>query len=129
MDLNLQGKVVLVTGGSKGIGLACARAFGAEGARVAIASRSEANLRAAAAELARDGHEVLCVAADFIDPQSAFAAVAEVESALGPLDVLVNSAGGARRVVPAELDAQAWRTAMDAKYFSYVHAKIGRAHV
>ena len=122
MNLNLQGKVVLVTGGSKGIGLACARAFAAEGARVAIASRSEENLRAAAAELARDGFDVLCAAADFIDPRSAFAAVAQVEEALGPIDVLVNSAGGAKRVVPAELNAQAWRSAMDAKYFSYVHA-------
>lgn len=122
MNLNLQGKVVLVTGGSKGIGLACARAFAAEGARVAIASRSEENLRAAAAELARDGFDVLIAVADFIDPRSAFAAVAKVEEALGPIDVLVNSAGGAKRVVPADLNAQAWRTAMDAKYFSYVHA-------
>ncbi|WP_207652394.1 SDR family NAD(P)-dependent oxidoreductase [Desulfosporosinus sp. FKB] len=47
MDLNLESKVVLVTGGSKGIGLACARAFLAEGARVAIASRSSENLDAA----------------------------------------------------------------------------------
>ena len=47
MDLGLKGKVVLVTGGSKGIGLACARAFLAEGGRVAIVSRSPANLEAA----------------------------------------------------------------------------------
>jgi len=122
MNLNLQGKIVLVTGGSKGIGLACARAFAAEGARVAIASRSQENLRAAAADLRKDGFEVLCVVADFIDPESALAAVAQVEAALGPIDVLVNSAGGAKRVLPAELNAQAWRAAMDAKYFSYVHA-------
>ena len=122
MDLNLRGKVVLVTGGSKGIGLACARAFAAEGARVAIASRSEENLRAAAADLAKDGYRALCAVADFIDPSSAFAAVAQVQEALGPIDVLVNSAGGAKRVMPADLNAQAWRTAMDAKYFSYVHA-------
>ena len=112
MDLNLQGKVVLVTGGSKGIGLACAHAFAVEGARVAIASRSEENLRAAAADLARDGYDPVCASADFIDPTSAFAAVAQIEEALGPIDVLINSAGGAKRVVPAELNAQAWRTAM-----------------
>ncbi|MGH8257359.1 MAG: SDR family NAD(P)-dependent oxidoreductase, partial [Steroidobacteraceae bacterium] len=44
MDLELNGKVVIVTGGSKGIGLACARAFVQEGARVAIVSRSQENL-------------------------------------------------------------------------------------
>jgi len=47
MKLGLEGKVVVITGGSKGIGLACARAFAREGARVSIASRSEANLNQA----------------------------------------------------------------------------------
>ena len=48
--------------------------------------------------------------------------VAEVEQALGPIDVLVNSAGGAKRTPPEELTPEAWRAAMDAKYFTYVHA-------
>ena len=51
MDLGLGDKVVIITGGSKGIGLACARAFLAEGSRVAIVSRAEANLKAAGHEL------------------------------------------------------------------------------
>jgi short-subunit dehydrogenase len=53
MELELRGKKVLVTGASKGIGLACARAFAAEGARVPIASRSEADLKSAADAIAR----------------------------------------------------------------------------
>ncbi|MDB5964667.1 MAG: 3-oxoacyl-ACP reductase [Polaromonas sp.] len=122
MNLNLAGKVVLVTGGSKGIGLACAQAFAAEGAKVAIVSRSAGNLAIAVASLQQQGHRVFAHAADLADADQAAAAVAAVEQALGPLDVLVNSAGGAKRSVPADLNAQAWRTAMDAKFFTYINA-------
>ena len=122
MDLGLAGKVVLVTGGSKGIGYACAEAFAAEGARVALVSRSEVNLAAAAARLAAQGHNAYCVSADLSGRDAGDRIVAEVESVLGALDVLVNSAGAAKRYAPEELDVAAWHDAMDAKYFSYVHA-------
>lgn len=122
MDLGLKGRVVLVTGGSKGIGLACAEAFAAEGARVAITSRSRDNLAAAERRLKDKGHAVATAAADLGDPQAALALAAEIERRLGPIDVLVNSAGAAKRHSPDELDMQAWHDAMDAKYFTYVHA-------
>ena len=64
MDLGLAGKIVLITGGSKGIGFACARAFAAEGARVAIVSRDPANLARAREELAKDGFHVHLARAD-----------------------------------------------------------------
>lgn len=122
MDLELQGKVVLVTGGSKGIGQACAQAFAREGAKVAIVSRDLANLEAARSELAADGAQILAIAADLRDPEAAAHAVAETEAALGPVDILINSAGAAKRHPPESLDAQAWRDAMDAKFFTYIHA-------
>ncbi|HZE11463.1 MAG TPA: SDR family oxidoreductase [Burkholderiales bacterium] len=122
MDLNLAGRTVLVTGGSKGIGFACAAAFAAEGARVAISSRSLDTLAAASKALKEKGHEVVTVAADLIDPKSAPELVAQVERRLGPVDVLVNCAGAAKRYAPADLDMQAWHSAMDSKYFTYVHA-------
>ena len=122
MDLRLAGKVVLISGGSKGIGYACAEAFAAEGARVALVSRSEANLDAAAATLAAMGYQAFCVSADLTQRDAGASAVAEVERALGAVDVLVNSAGAAKRYAPDELDVAAWHDAMDAKYFSYVHA-------
>ncbi len=122
MDLGLQDAVVLITGGSKGIGLACARGFAAEFARVAIASRDEGNLKRAVAALEADGIEVLPVVADLAHPDQAAYMVRSVEAQLGPVDVLVNSAGAARRTPPAELTAAHWHAAMQAKYFTYIHA-------
>ena len=120
MDLGLDGKLVLVTGGSKGIGLACAAGFLAEGARVALVSRDQGNLDAGAERLDA-GDRVTTHAADLTDPDAALRVVADVEDAVGPVDVLVTSAGAANRVPFAELDAGAWLRAMQAKFFSYVH--------
>ena len=122
MDLGLQDAVVLITGGSKGIGLACARGFAAEFARVAIASRDEGNLKRAVAALEADGIEVLPVVADLAHPDQAACMVRSVEAQLGPVSVLVNSAGAAQRTPPAELTAAHWHAAMQAKYFTYIHA-------
>jgi NAD(P)-dependent dehydrogenase (short-subunit alcohol dehydrogenase family) len=121
MDLGLEGQVVLVTGASKGIGFACAEAFAREGAKVALVSRSRANLDAALARITGVKHAPVAFAADLIDAAQAARVVDETENALGPIDVFVNSAGAARRYPPAELNAQAWHAAMDAKFFSYVH--------
>jgi NAD(P)-dependent dehydrogenase (short-subunit alcohol dehydrogenase family) len=122
MKLGLEGKVVLITGGSKGIGFACARAFAGEGARVSIASRSEENLEDARQTLAREGFEVTTVRADFSKPEDAQNAAASTERLLGPIDVLLNSAGAARRFPAESLNADAWHQGMDSKYFPYVHA-------
>ncbi|MDH4180490.1 MAG: SDR family oxidoreductase [Betaproteobacteria bacterium] len=120
MDLGLRDRVVAVTGASKGIGRACAAAFAAEGARVALVSRSRANLDAALAAMPA-GARVQAFAADLVDAVQARATVDAIERALGPIDVLVNCAGAAKRYPPDELDAAAWRAAMDAKFFSYIH--------
>ncbi|WP_144641036.1 SDR family oxidoreductase [Bordetella genomosp. 13] len=122
MQLELQDKVVLVTGGSKGIGLACAQGFAREGAKVAITARDAAQLEAARALLQADAGHVLAIAADLSDPAQAARVVADTQSAFGPVDVLVNSAGAAKRATPAELTAAHWHAAMQAKYFTYIHA-------
>jgi NAD(P)-dependent dehydrogenase (short-subunit alcohol dehydrogenase family) len=151
MDLQLQDKHVLITGGSKGIGLACAQAFLAEGARVSLVSRSPQNLEKGAAQLRQwlsettggaadeanaggtgaaapggpaskeSAARVRTFAADLKDPEAAVAALDSAEKAGGPVDVLVNSAGAARRVGPDDLTPKAWRDSMDAKYFTYIH--------
>ncbi len=89
MDLQLAGARAIVTGGSRGIGMAVARGLRAEGARVAIVARHEERLRAAAAEL---GPEVLAVPADTTDDAAVRAMVEQVVGAWGGVDVLVNAA-------------------------------------
>jgi NAD(P)-dependent dehydrogenase (short-subunit alcohol dehydrogenase family) len=118
MELGLKNRSVLITGGSKGIGLACARAFLDEGARVAIVSRDRGNLDNAGAQLGK----IALIAADLTHADEAKRMALEAETALGPIDVLVNSAGAAKRYAPDELNALAWHAAMDAKYFTYIHA-------
>jgi NAD(P)-dependent dehydrogenase (short-subunit alcohol dehydrogenase family) len=121
MELDLADKIVVITGASKGIGYACAEAFAAEGARVTMVSRNQANLDAALARFARSKHAPLAIAADMTRVEDAQRMVEQVESQSGPIDVLVNSAGAARRYAPADLDARAWHDAMDAKFFSTMH--------
>lgn len=101
--------VALVTGGSRGIGLAIADALAASGHAVAIAARSEDALAAAAERLARHGAPVAQVAVDLTDPDAPAALLAEVEARLGPVTALVNNAGTApsakiERTTDADLD-------------------------
>src|SRR3954469_14213208 len=121
MDLELTDRVVVVTGGSKGIGFACADAFAREGARVALVSRTRANLASAIARIAGTRQPPLAFVADLADATQAARMVDDVENKLGPIAVLVNSAGAAKRYPPEELNATAWHDAMDAKFFSYIH--------
>ena len=117
MDLELRDRIVLITGGSRGIGLACAQAFSAEGARVVLCARNAEGLEAASRLLGG----VPTFAADLRDAPAAAAMVDAVESRVGAVDVLVNSAGAAQRTPPGELDAARWHAALDAKFFSYIH--------
>lgn len=118
MDLGLSGKVALITGGSKGIGFACAELLLAEGCRIAITSRQQTNLDTARQRL----KDCFTRAADLIAADKAAHMIDAVEQELGPIDILVNSAGAARRTPPDDLTPDAWRAAMDAKFFTYVHA-------
>jgi len=89
MDLGLTGKVALVTGASKGLGLGIARALAAEGARVAVSSRSRERIDAAAREIGARGY-----IHDSNDLEAAPKLVETVERDLGPLDILVANTGG-----------------------------------
>jgi NAD(P)-dependent dehydrogenase (short-subunit alcohol dehydrogenase family) len=122
MKLGLEGKIVFITGGSKGIGLACARAFASEGARVAIASRSQDNMDNARRLLVEEGLAPFTVKADFSKPDEAQTAVMSAERELGPTDVLINCAGAANRYQVDAYTAESWQQGMNAKYFPQVYA-------
>src|SRR5688572_23298738 len=92
MQIRVDGKVALVTGGSRGIGLAIARALAEGGARVAIASRKPENLEQAKAELAKHGCEVETFATHVGKEGAAAELVKGVVDKLGKIDVLVNNA-------------------------------------
>ena len=103
----LDGRVAVVTGGNRGLGFAFARALGEAGARVAIAARDAGKNVEAAAAL-----DALGVELDVTDPASVAAMAERVTEELGPIDVLVNNAGGFHR--PAlEVPEEEWRAVWD----------------
>jgi hypothetical protein len=124
MELGLSGRRAVVTGGSKGIGLAIARELAAEGALVAICSRNGAELTAAAAEVATvSAHGAAGVqhaVADVADPGQVTAFVDAMADAMGGVDILVNNAGGARPGNFESLTDDDWHHDLDVKLFSQI---------
>ena len=123
MDLQLRGKRALVSGGSRGIGLAVARALLDEGAEVAIAARDKTRLSSAARELAGSNTgKVVTASFDVRDEQSVADMVGHVAARLGGIDILVNSAappgGGSYRW--NEFHADALLGDLDVKALGYL---------
>jgi NAD(P)-dependent dehydrogenase (short-subunit alcohol dehydrogenase family) len=101
----LGGQTAIVTGGSRGIGLAVARALTAAGAQVALVARSQDELEQAAAEL----EGAIAIRADVRDPAAVAAAVRRAEQELGPTDLLVNNAGTLAAIGPLwEVEGADW---------------------
>ena len=94
MDLRLTDKAVLITGSSRGIGLATAKAFAAEGCRIMLSARSAEQLRDAEVALRGTGATVAAHSADVADPADAARLIDATVAAYGGIDVLVNNVGG-----------------------------------
>jgi len=109
----LGGVVALVTGGSRGIGLAIARRLGSMGARVAICARDAKRLRQASEELAGEGVAPLAVVADVTRAAEVAALVERVETELGPAEILVNNAGMGLFGAFHERSEAEWDTVLD----------------
>jgi 3-oxoacyl-[acyl-carrier protein] reductase len=108
--VELQGQVAVVTGGSRGIGLAIARELAAAGAKVAVVARNEAGARQAAESLG-EGHRGY--ACDVANPEAASALVKQVEEELGSLDILVNNAGVTRDNLLMRIKDDDWTAVLD----------------
>ena len=121
MDLALDDKVALVTGGSKGIGYGCAEALAAEGASVSICARHEDELEEAADDLREHGVDVLPVVADLTNDEDIDRLVEETIAHFGNVDILVNNAGTVGE--PGGLDdnsTQEWRNLFELNLFAVV---------
>jgi 3-oxoacyl-[acyl-carrier protein] reductase len=114
------GKVVVVTGGSRGIGKAIALSFAREGAQTVLAASSQQNLDAAASAIGNSGPKPLTFAGDLKKLQACEALHAFVKDKLGRCDVLVNNAGATRAGNFAELPDEIWLDGFALKFFGAV---------
>lgn len=118
MNLELAGRVAVVTGGTSGIGLSTVRRLLNEGASVAFCARDRARVNAVAGELApSNGERVLGFAADVLDAAAMDAFRAAVETRFGQTDVLVHNAGRSRLGALADVDDTAWTEELELKFF------------
>ena len=120
MDLGLEGKVAIVTGGSDGLGLATARRLAAEGAAVSICGRDRTRLTEAAEKLRADGGMVLDVAADFTRADDLDRLVSQTLARFGRIDILVNNAGTSAARGFDTVDDAAWQADLELKLFAAI---------
>ncbi len=125
MDLQLKDKVAIVTGSSRGLGLASARALAAEGCRVCLCARGAARLHEAAADVARAaGHvdRVIAVEADLSTADGVSAVVSRTVERFGGLDILVNNIGLGRGAGLLDTPDEAWQEAFDFTLYPAIRA-------
>ena len=118
MDLELRGKRAIVTGGSRGIGLAIAKALAAEGCALGLIARGEEGLAAAAAEIRQLGARVEFAAADVTDAAAHDAALARLIDALGGVEIAVANAGGSAPGGALDAGDDIWRSQWELNFLS-----------
>ena len=118
MDLNLRNKTVLITGGSKGIGLACAKEFAAEGCNLHLVSRTKEDLENAKKEVeAEHGVQIMIHDFDLSDSKN----VDQLVKNCPKIDILVNNAGAIPAGDIQAVEEDRWRAAWDLKVFGYIN--------
>lgn len=120
--MELANRTILITGASQGIGAAAARAFAAHPLRLALLARSTDRLQTLADELnARPGVQALAMTADVSRREEVQGAVAEVERAFGPVDILINNAGVGMRSPVGSIDLDAAQRVFAVNYWGVIH--------
>ncbi len=117
----LQGKIALITGGSRGLGLVLARELGLKGMRIVICARDEEELERARATLAAEGVQATALPGDVADDVCMSGLVADVEENIGPVDVLVNNAGIVQVGPAATMRPDDYRRAMDVMFWGALY--------
>ena len=121
LDLKLDGKKAVVTGGSEGIGKGIARALAEQGCDVAICARRKEPLEATAAEIARaTNRKIIAIPADLTSATDAENFIKKAHAALGRIDILVNNAGSAAGGVIEHLTEDDWEKGLQLKFMGYV---------
>ena len=120
MDLGLKGKTVLLTGASRGLGFATAKALIQEGARIAINSRDEQKLADAKAELTQVGGDVVILPGDVSDPATPEKLVHQAASALGGIDMIFTNSGGPPPMTFEDISDELWLETVNLAFMSHV---------
>lgn len=121
---DFRGKAVVITGASSGVGRACARAFAAAGADVALIARNEDGLTGAAAEVQSHGGRAIALPLDVADADAVDRAAREVVAAFGKIDVWVNNAMVSVFAPAAEMTFDEYRRVTHVNYLGYVHGTL-----
>ncbi|WP_207388370.1 glucose 1-dehydrogenase [Lichenihabitans psoromatis] len=131
MMFDLNGRVALITGSSRGIGFALAEGLGKAGARLVINGRSEAAVHAACGRLVEAGLVATPSVFDVTDPQGVAEAVAAIEADVGAIDILINNAGIQHRAPLQDFPVEAFRNVLETNLFSafYVGQAVARCMI